>query len=285
MEPFSAHELEYDDREDALGRWMAELHEPSGGGLTYDEWSALYLHLSGDINGIDLTTSGSQLRRVLRMHVSGIITAGELAILVSSWSGIWNQLWSGAAAHRAAVDWMGHLLAASAVGCPAWLGSHLGYYYLRLRGEALLAERSWRRQSDETGSALGDGWAFRASLSREWMCQIGWDGTDTFPRNDQLEPESREGDDDGSGAKELGWIGWRGTWLHPDQVADAAWQSAAGDRMPLVAKVAGCLTYVVFEPLTVDAGRIDGLDLITGESAQLIRSLTLLSGWKLDRTP
>ena len=212
-------------------------------------------------------------------YLRGIITGGEFAQVLMRTRSIWHQVWSGAAAHRAGVDWIGHLLIAASRGCPVVLQTALPSYYLDLRGELRLAERVWSRTEGDEPSLYGDGWTHRRYVADEQLRAIGWYG----------EPDRTDADDQAdrthqpwvSHTFDLEWIGWMGNTLQLDDVADAAWQTAVGDGAPLVAKFADFANYVIVHPEFVTLTQIEATDLVNTDSVSLRRSFTSPTGWRL----
>ena len=210
---------------------MLELHEPSEDFSSFDDWCEIYSVLRGTGTSRLSSSGGSKCARVLRSIERGLVHFIELTPYLYRRPEFWRQLWSGAAAHRAGVDWFGHLLIASAESCPDLKNGSLSAQYRHLRGELALDSHVWRHTEGDIQSSFGNGWSFRASLAEGHLEQIGW--VDQW-RDATPTPEERamwiENAQQPFG-RDLSWIGWNGNTLTAEQVPDAALQSLAGDAL------------------------------------------------------
>lgn len=267
-----ALEVDYDDPAEALGRWMAELEGDEPSAPFFDDWMLLLAAASG---GPTLTLpSRSPLGKTAGMYMRGIITSGEFGTMLWRNTSMWNQLLSGVAAHRAASDWMGHLVQATLRSTGGLLGSPLVYYYLSTLGAPQLSSRVWEMREGDTGSDFGSTGPFRRERAEHLMQEMGWNPST------QVESVSRDRDpwEDRTTAG-LAWIGWFGNTLRNDGVVDAAIQSGLHDGRPLVGRFEGWANYLILEPSYVTAEFIRGFDLMSGGRVTLVRSTPSPSGW------
>lgn len=267
-----ALEVDYDDPAEALGRWMVELEGDEPSAPLFDDWMLLLAAASG---GPKLTLPArSPLGKTAGMYTRGIITDNELGSMLWSNKPMWNQLLSGVAAHRAASDWMGHLVQATLRSTGALLGSPLVYYYLSTLGAPQLSSRVWEMREGDTGSDFGSTGPLRSERAEHLMREMGWNPST------QVESVSRDRDPwEDRTTTGLAWIGWFGNTLRSDDVVDAAIQSSLHDGRPLVGRFEGWANYLILEPSYITAESIRGIDLMSGGMVTLMRSAPSPSGW------
>ena len=271
-----ALEVDYDDPAEALGRWMAELDGDEPAAPAFDDWMLLLAAASG---GQQLNLpSRSPLGRASSMYMRGIITGAEFGTMLWSNTPMWNQLLSGVAAHRAASDWMGHLVQATLRSTGALLVSPLAYHYLSTLGAPQLSSRVWAMREGDTGSDFGSTGPIRSERAEHLMQEMGWNpGTQVesvSPARDPWEDRTTTG---------LAWIGWFGNALRNDDVVDAATQSRLHDGRPLVGRFEGWANYIILEPSYITAGLIRGIELVGGGMVTLVPSTPSPSGWAIRR--
>ena len=268
-------DLDFEDWREALGLWMAELEGDDPSWLTFNQWEGLYRGLAGEMPVVD--SSGSSMGPLIRAYSRGLLTRTELVTGLIARPGLWNQLWSGAAAHRAGADWIGHLLAAALRGCPPLLDTPLPLYFLTLRDERLLSERVWRHREGDVPSEYGDSSRLRRELAEQRLLDGGWDGTTEVkihsPEVDPWVDPLVWG---------LGWIGWMGNTIIGDALPDAAWQAAVHGNMPLVARLDGFVNYFVLDPTFVSGHEVSATDLLSGRPYSLRPSPGSTSGWSIE---
>jgi len=266
-------DLDYEDWEEALARWLLELPDgPPKQWMTFDHWAAFHHTMFGDfalLDRLNCTTPPNAVLAALRIYRRGIITSSELAgmLLMPDARFLWNQLWSGIAAHRAGADWLGHLVLAALAGCEGLANLILVPSYLDLRKERALASRAWSRSEDHMPSEFGDGWSHREAMARDALEACGWDGDDRTRMGEAEFP------------LDLDWIGWQGMDAPGDAAADAALQALWGNGMPLVAHLQGFRNYVIVQPEDVTAGGIVGRELLRDDAVRIERSFTSTVGW------
>lgn len=271
-------DLDFDDPEQALGRWMSQLREPPSGWLTFDEWIGLYRVLASGGSDGRLRLS-DEYRASATCLLVGVITPLTFANFIDQQDELWHQLLSAAAVDRSGVDWMGHLLLAALRGCPPVAEGLLNYHYLELREEQRLAELVWSRRPDDRESTYGDGWRFRRTTAEGLLREAGWSGkvrVDFAPTTDA---------DGTSLSHVVDWIGWKGAALNPEEASDAALQSLTGDRAPLVCTVEGYVNHFLLMPSQIEPNSIRGIELVGGRSAILLRDFDTTSGWTFEWLP
>ena len=267
--------IAFDDPAEALGRWMAELEGDDPGAPTFDDWMLLLTATRGQ--QLELKAS-SHVGRYARMYMRGILTGREFATIIWGDTLMWNQLMSGVAVHRAAADWMGHLVQATLRSSVAPVGAPLAYHYLSTLGAPHLSGQTWEVREGDTGSEFGSTGPLRSERAEHLMRQMGWDPSTQVqtvaPTRDPWEDRTTTG---------LAWVGWFANTLLGDEVIDAAIQSRFHDGRPLVGRYDGWVNFLILEPSYISQGLIRGIDLLGGGIVELVRSIPSPSGWAIRR--
>ncbi len=107
----------YEDEEECLGVWLSELE---AGPIGATEWRYVLGLLRGvPVESLARRTDLPESLAVLVGHSRGLLTPGEAVGSVTMWEALLEQLWAAIALHRAAGDWLLHVLWAASPLDPA----------------------------------------------------------------------------------------------------------------------------------------------------------------------
>ena len=283
-------DVSYDDLEEAVGRTLLSVVHHD---FSFDSWLLLHRALKGgSAPTAEQMPPGAPV--FLQWWRMGLLERRDLAHEVASrWGELSVPLWAATAHHPAAIDVVGHLVAATA-GADPRSAVPLLTHYLAMRGAHDLPAAWGRDHVDSRHIELVERLMAIHAWAAPWVRRAA--AKDAATRRAAGDPACKLRAVPASLRGLEAWragaplpvhgLRWYGVPLDADEAADALWQAAARGGNPPVAvwldpprQHRERTPPLLIALSTADAGRAAGYDLVSGDGVVLERTFHSPRGW------